>query len=573
METEKLMENINEINNSVSSATENKEEVKTEEELNKLMDENIEKEITELLEKPSEEKDEIKKEVIDAWNNSSVEPPKKNILDLEDEAIDDEMDTIDEMYEKENNDIKPDYKSSPDYDKMEFDEDGNLISFINKIDLASTSPVEEFNFDDKSLKDIFFGKTNIHSKKEDNNDGKLSLLDALDAITKTGEYVDTYMPMSNLVIRTYEFENDIVMGTTLGSITQDYDFKNSVNPNAILSKRFIDKIIEYSEILSSDSRRMTEEDLENISNKDIELLILNVAKLLSMDHTKPEDKKDEPITADVTMDCPKCGNRNKLVVDFDKLIKSNYTKEIISFANDNLKLNETIESNLSRSNTMRARGCKYIAKNAMGEGKDLVILVKLKDPSYAKSLLIENRILPYILDKYEKNDFFSELVNNNNYLSSPMRGKLTLLFRYVQNQLRFADINDSYSISVDFSQDLDKLYLISYIDSIMSVVYQDGVEPKASDKTIIMQKLKEENTLENPTIVKDNINDIYKTLNKLPKDLLTKLQSKINEMEKESIFKFTVDYKCALSKCGYEGEKEILPIDLVFSILQRLSEK
>lgn len=559
METEKLMENINEINNSISSNNENKEEIKTEEDT---------KEIDNLMESLDNNKvEEVK---------SSVEPPKKGEIDLEDETIDTdiEIETIDKMYEKENNDIKPDYSNSPDYEKMEFDEEGNLVSFINKIDLASTSPVEEFNFTDENLKNIFFGKTNIHAKKEEKeNTNKLSLLDALDAITKTGEYVDTYMPMSNLVIRTYEFENDIVMGTTLGSITQDYDFKNSVNPNAILSKRFIDKIVEYSEILSSNSRRMTEEDLENISNKDIELLILNVAKLLAMDHSKPEDKKDEPITADVTMDCPKCGNRNKLVVDFDKLIKANYTKEIVSFANENLKLGDTIESNLSRSNTMRARGCRYIAKDIMGEGKDLVILVKLKDPSYAKSLLIENRILPYILDKYERNDFFAELVNNNNYLSSPMRGKLTLLFRYVQNQLRFADINDSYSISVDFSQDLDKLYLISYIDSIMSVIYEKGVDPKPSDKTIIMKKLKEENTLENPNIVRDNIDDIYKTLNKLPKELLTKLQEKINEMEKESIFKFTVDYKCALSKCGYEGEKEILPIDLVFSILQRLSEK
>lgn len=570
METEKLIENINEINNSVTSGNESKEEVKTEDEL-------IEKEIIELIEKPSEEKDKVKEEVIKTWNNSSVEPPTKNdTADLEDEAIDidEEIASMDKTYEQENNDILPDYKSSPDYEKMEFDEDGNLVAFINKIDLSSSSPVDEFNFNDENMRKVFFGKTGITVKKEEPNEAKsMSILDALDVITKSGEYVDTYMPMSNIVIRTYEFENDIVMGTTLGSITQDYDFKNSVNPNAILSKRFIDKIIEYSEIIASDSRRMTEKDLENISNKDIELLILNVAKLLAIDYTKSEDKKNEPITAEVTMECPKCGNRNKLVVDFNKLIKDNYTKEVISFANENLKLGETIESNLSRSNTMRARGCRYIAKDGLGEGKDLMILVKLKDPSYAKSLLIENRILPYILEKYEKNPFFADLVDNNNYLSSPMRGKLTLMFRYVQSQLRFADINDAYSVSVDFSQDLDKLYLISYVDSIMSVITEKGKEPKASDKVVIMNKLKEENTLENPSVVKDNIDDIYKTFNKLPKTLLNKLQSKINEMEKESIFKFNVHYKCALTKCGHEGEKEILPIDLVFSILQRLSEK
>lgn len=570
METEKLIENINEINTSVTSGNESKEEVKTEDEL-------IEKEIIELIEKPSEEKDKVKEEVIKTWNNSSVEPPTKNdTTDLEDEAIDidEEIASMDKTYEQENNDILPDYKSSPDYEKMEFDEDGNLVAFINKIDLSSSSPVDEFNFNDENMRKVFFGKTGITVKKEEPSEVKsMSILDALDVITKSGEYVDTYMPMSNIVIRTYEFENDIVMGTTLGSITQDYDFKNSVNPNAILSKRFIDKIIEYSEIIASDSRRMTEKDLENISNKDIELLILNVAKLLAIDYTKSEDKKNEPIIAEVTMECPKCGNRNKLVVDFNKLIKDNYTKEVISFANENLKLGETIESNLSRSNTMRARGCRYIAKDGLGEGKDLMILVKLKDPSYAKSLLIENRILPYILEKYEKNPFFSDLVDNNNYLSSPMRGKLTLMFRYVQSQLRFADINDAYSVSVDFSQDLDKLYLISYVDSIMSVITEKGKEPKASDKVVIMSKLKEENTLENPSVVKDNIDDIYKTFNKLPKTLLNKLQSKINEMEKESIFKFNVHYKCALTKCGHEGEKEILPIDLVFSILQRLSEK
>lgn len=555
METEKLIENINEINSSISNESKEDTEVK---------------EIDNLMEKFDNENkvNEV---------NSSVEPPKKNdTIDLEDEAIDidQEIASMDKTYDQENNDILPDYKASPDYEKMEFDEDGNLVAFINKIDLSSSSPVDEFNFNDENMKNIFFGKTGITVKKEEPSEVKsMSILDALDVITKSGEYVDTYMPMSNIVIRTYEFENDIVMGTTLGSITQDYDFKNSVNPNAILSKRFIDKIVEYSEIIASDSRRMTEKDLENISNKDIELLILNVAKLLAIDYTKSEDKKNEPITAEVTMDCPKCGNRNKLVVDFNKLIKDNYTKEVISFANDNLKLGETIESNLSRSNTMRARGCRYIAKDGLGKDKDLMILVKLKDPSYAKSLLIENRILPYILEKYEKTPFFSDLVDNNNYLSSPMRGKLTLMFRYVQSQLRFADINDAYSVSVDFSQDLDKLYLISYVDSIMSVVTEKGKEPKASDKVIIINKLKEENTLENPSVVKNNIDNIYETFNKLPKSLLTKLQSKINEMEKESIFKFNVHYKCALTKCGHEGEKEILPIDLVFSILQRLSEK
>lgn len=555
METEKLIENINEINSSISNESKDDTEVK---------------EIDNLMEKFDNENkvNEV---------NSSVEPPKKNdTIDLEDEAIDidQEIASMDKTYDEENNDILPDYKASPDYEKMEFDEDGNLVAFINKIDLSSSSPVDEFNFNDENMRKVFFGKTGITVKKEEPSEAKsMSILDALDVITKSGEYVDTYMPMSNIVIRTYEFENDIVMGTTLGSITQDYDFKNSVNPNAILSKRFIDKIVEYSEIIASDSRRMTEKDLENISNKDIELLILNVAKLLAIDYTKSEDKKNEPITAEVTMDCPKCGNRNKLVVDFNKLIKDNYTKEVISFANDNLKLGETIESNLSRSNTMRARGCRYIAKDGLGVGKDLMILVKLKDPSYAKSLLIENRILPYILEKYEKTPFFSDLVDNNNYLSSPMRGKLTLMFRYVQSQLRFADINDAYSVSVDFSQDLDKLYLISYVDSIMSVVTEKGKEPKASDKVVIMNKLKEENTLENPSVVKNNIDNIYETFNKLPKSLLTKLQSKINEMEKESIFKFNVHYKCALTKCGHEGEKEILPIDLVFSILQRLSEK
>lgn len=502
---------------------------------------------------------------------SAVETPKKEeeFEDVIDDGISEEE--LKE-YELEDNDIKPDYSKNPDYDKMVFDDEGNLVSFINKIELATSSPVDDFNFDDVKLKHIFFGKTDISVQRE-KDDKPISLLDALDVITKSGEYVDTYLPMSNLVVRTYEFENDIVMGTTLGSITQDYDFKNNVNPNAILSKRFINKIVEYSEIISSDSRKMTEDDLEKISNKDIELLILNVAKLLSIDYTKDEDNK-EPITAEIHMECPNCGNRNKLIIDFDKLLKQNYTKEVIEFANKNLKLGETIESNLARSHTMHIRGCRFVSKNALGNGTDLMLLVKIKDPSYAKSLLIENRILPYILNKYESNPFFSELVSNNNYLSSPLRGKLTLMFRYIRAQLRYADLNDSYTVSVDFSQDLDMLYVISYVDSILSVISKsDGKDAKASDKIDIIARLKEENTLENPNIVKDNIEFIYNSINKLPKELLTRLRNKISELEKESIFKFTVNYTCALSKCGYEGEKEILPIDLVFSILQKLSEK
>ena len=164
METEKLMENINEINNSVTSVNETKEEVKAEEDV---------KEIDNLMESLGTE--ETKAEEV----KSIVEPPKKNdTIDLEDEAIDTdiEIETIDKMYEDENNDIKPDYSKSPDYDKMEFDEEGNLVSFINKIDLESTSPVEEFNFNDENLKNIFFGKTNIHAKKEEKeNTNNLSI--------------------------------------------------------------------------------------------------------------------------------------------------------------------------------------------------------------------------------------------------------------------------------------------------------------------------------------------------------------------------------------------------------------
>lgn len=48
------------------------EELISEEELNDLVKENMEKELKEMIERPSEEKEELKKEVLDVWNNSSL---------------------------------------------------------------------------------------------------------------------------------------------------------------------------------------------------------------------------------------------------------------------------------------------------------------------------------------------------------------------------------------------------------------------------------------------------------------------------------------------------------------------
>ena len=458
----------------------------------------------------------------------------------------------------------------PDYEFLKYDETEQVVKYINDLTESNKGYVlEEFKFDDERLKEFFLEESSFNNINK--KDEKISLLDTLEELTKIGRHSDVYLPQSNLVARTYEFENSLVTATALSVLNEDFEFKSTVTDKSTINNKFVDKIIEYTDLIAKDTRKMTSNDLNNLSSKDVELLTLNAARLLSMGDEQDKDR-NRPVIIRVDSTCSNCQQINELELNMDDLIRKTYTKEIIEYANKNFSLDSTIEENSNRSRFKKAKGIRYTNKKLSDNESSICIMIKLTEPSYLKMRTLEDKVFPHYLNKYEENGFFYDLTSNSNYSSATIRGKLNLMYRYIQQQLRFSQTNSSWSISVDFTQDLDKLYMLMYIDTIVLIKeFEDkSKKPEILENYNIFKLLTIENELEAYEKVLENIEKINKIISKLPKDLYNEINEKIKDFEKHSLNEFIQEFDCKNSTCKHHNSQSLKPLDLVFSHLQSL---
>lgn len=455
-----------------------------------------------------------------------------------------------------------------------FGEEEYVIRFINEMIETEDTLVESFDFKDKKMEKAFFSQIEGYDDLDNEPKEKesVSLSSMLSDIAETGKYVDTWLPMTNIIVRTYEFENDVLIYNAITPLENDLNFKNQIRQSATVSQRFMDKIVQYSKILGKDTRNMTTADLDKISFKDSELLMLNVGKLLASPE-KPEldsEGNPKPVTIEIDVKCDSCQQENALIINFDKLIKDAYTKDMLDFCNENFSLEDTIEGNISRSRFSKIRGVMYKnEKMFKREGAIGSIIVRIKEPSYTRSKNIENKIMPFILNKYERDEFFGDLLSNAQYISAPIRGKIAMMHRYAQNAYNKNNFNESISKLMDFMKDIDIMYNLTYIDRILAAKKPKNEEKYKVIETIDISKiLTVENELNDPTRVEDTIKKLFDEIGRLPQELLNDMNNKISKLGEEGIFLFEKEFTCAVKKCSHKQIKTISAVELVFSTLQ-----
>lgn len=453
-----------------------------------------------------------------------------------------------------------------------YGEEEYVVKFINDLIDSEDTKIETFDFKDKRMEKAFFSQLEGYDDYIEENKKEESLASMLSEIAETGKYVDTWLPMTNILVRTYEFENDVLIFNSISPLENDLSFKNQIHQSATVSQRFMDKIVQYSKILGKDTRNMKSSDLDNLSFKDAELLMLNVAKLLATPD-KPEldnEGNPKPIVIEIDTTCDSCKQENTLQIDFDKLVKDAYTEDMLQFCNENFSLDDTIEGNIARSRFSKIRGAMYKnEKMFRREGATGSIILRIKEPSYTKSKNIENKIMPYILNKYEKDDFFGDLVGNAQYISAPIKGKIAMMYRYALNASSKNNFNESTSKILDFNKDIDTMYNLTYIDRLLAAKKPKDEEKFKVIETIDISKiLTVENEIDDPNKVEDTIKKLFDEIGRLPQELINDMSEKIAKLGEEGIFTFKKEFTCAVKKCSHKQVKEISAIELVFSTLQ-----
>ena len=415
--------------------------------------------------------------------------------------------------------------------------------------------IEDIEYINPEYKKIIFGRSDFKNgkdKKENEN-----VLSMLTDISKTGNYIDTYLPMSNLLVRTYEFENDIVKYEFSGDVLENFNQREVLRLNNGISRRFIEKIMKYTEIIASNSRYMERHDLDNLSDKDTSLLLLSVARLLNGENN-----------IKMRFECEKCQSVNLVDVDMDKIIKAQYTPEMIEYMNQNFSVEETIEDNLKRSQHARNLGAKLV-NSQIETDKDVHLMVICSDPSYNKARLLEEKIYPDLIKYYERRGLLDEELNNKNYLALPMKSKLGVLSALITEKMSEGAYG-AEAVLTELSNDFSKLKYLTYISKIVGFK-----TPKTGDTTKreivqdinIMNILRIENSLNEPDKFKKEIDNLWLIFDKLPSDLLKEIDEKIEKIENRAIDDVECDFTC--EKCKHEQTVKIPPINFVFFSLQK----
>ena len=164
----------------------------------------------------------------------------------------------------------------------------NTQLWKNDILLNQRNEVSEVQLTDEQI-NMFYGSEDY--EKVNTEVDNSSIMNMLTSFRKMGQHLDVYLPMSNVVVRMYEFENDIVIPEITTLITEDELLAYQTGRRDITPDRlFLQKIFQNSEILSKGAES-SEFDMERLSNLDMNYLILGAAKLLLL--SEPTLKGEE----------------------------------------------------------------------------------------------------------------------------------------------------------------------------------------------------------------------------------------------------------------------------------------
>ena len=431
--------------------------------------------------------------------------------------------------------------------------------------------ISTYEFNDEDIRNVFYGSSNFQHKKADLKEDS-DLFTVFDFYRKESRYKDVYLPVTNVAVRIYEFNNlDILINKLKIESEKDFTYRGKINLVGTQTRDFVQAIFDNSEFITSDKDQLTPVHFELISSLDIPFLVLAATVLMGeiYDATngasghKIMDRKltdENGNVLDIWQDtCDNCKNLQNLYKNVEEILKAQYTEEIIDYANKNYDPNDTLENNIRRSKKVKAKGVRYTKGDS---GIETVFL--MKDPDWIRSHEYDNAYDNYMLNKYLKNKYLKDIPKKLGveWVNMTNREKVAELQETVSNLVNGLDprkdtlaFEELRGLTNKMTLDLQNFTLAKYLHMVKvnntKKLDQNNKPTKVSEINLVDYTLEQKMALLSKYISDELADKMFQQI------------TKIREFGKD-----TIEYKWKCAKCGHDNVSNLDPIMFVFLLLQ-----
>ena len=431
--------------------------------------------------------------------------------------------------------------------------------------------ISTYEFNDEDIKNVFYGSSNFQHKKEELKEDS-DLFTVFDFYRKESKYKDVYLPVTNVAVRIYEFNNlDILINKLKIESEKDFTYRGKINLVGTQTRDFVQAIFDNSEFITSDKDQLTPVHFELISSLDIPFLVLAATVLMGeiYDATngasghKIMDRKltdENGNTLDIWQDtCDNCQNLQNLYKNVEEILKAQYTEDIVDYANKNYDPNDTLENNIRRSKKVKAKGVRYTKGDS---GIETVFL--MKDPDWIRSYEYDNAYDNYMLNKYLNNKYLKDIPKKLGieWVNMTNREKVAQLQETVSNLINGLNpredtlsFEELRGLTNKMTLDLQNFTLAKYLHMVKvnntKKLDQNKKPTKISEINLVDYTLEQKMDLLSKYITDELADKMFQQI------------SKIREFGKD-----TIEYKWKCAKCGHDNVSNLDPIMFVFLLLQ-----
>ena len=413
----------------------------------------------------------------------------------------------------------------------------DVKTYVNERYELTNNNLATMTIQNEGITDMLYGNS-LYKVKGEENTG--DIFSELSSYKKLGKSIDVYLPTSNMAVRIYEFENDVIKENIINDILRDYESTTRAI-HSPFNRQFMNRVFDNTVVLTSDSDRVGRAQLERLANKDMNLLLLAVAALLMEVGTETgriQEDKEAPITIEHT--CEKCGAEHNIKLHPKDLLKDQYTKEMITMLDTKYSVDRTFDVNLKESALAKAYNIRL--QNSI-TGK--LTEIKLKEASYVKYTTLEDRLNTYILNKWKDHDLFKSISTTNEFSLLTDKDKLTYLTGEAVNSI---DMNiDAMKFLTDqvSASNLLRMDRITITNTKTNIVEHDSTILELLDRS-------EERT--------------FDMIANLPQTLLSRMKNAIDTMDDKSINNISHTWTCERKECGAVNTSELNPKQLIVFI-------
>lgn len=468
--------------------------------------------------------------------NGSFGAPTNEVVD---QVINDIITPVEETPKEEVKQAMPtnlDFEiENVDVNRKEIFDD--VKTYVNERYELTNNNLATMTIQNEGITDMLYGNSPYKVKGEENTG---DIFAELSSYKKLGKSIDVYLPTSNMAVRIYEFENDVIKENIINDILRDYESTTRAI-HSPFNRQFMNRVFDNTVVLTSDSDRVGRAQLERLANKDMNLLLLAVAALLMEVGTETGrilEDKEAPITIEHT--CEKCGAEHNIKIHPKDLLKDQYTKEMITMLDTKYSVDRTFDVNLKESFLAKAYNIRL--QNSI-TGK--LTEIKLKEASYVKYTTLEDRLNTYILNKWKDHDLFKSISTTNEFSLLTDKDKLTYLTGEAVNSIDMN--NDAMKFLTDqvSASNLLRMDRITITNTKTNIVEHDSTILELLDRS-------EERT--------------FDMIANLPQTLLSRMKNAIDTMDDKSINNISHTWTCERKECGAVNTSELNPKQLIVFI-------